>query len=347
MATATQCEVEKRAPAPQQSPTAGDNAPPPPSRKKKRWEWYRKHRLRNKPEVHCCSYQKRILYSEEEPLPIRIQIPLVVSGKTKGKGGRRRKGREDTVIRSDARGGGDEDQAPLVTLSIRKDNASVSPCSIPTQIIDISTHAGVSLIIEIGPQIPIQHMESNVNPAHVVDDIPVRVERPSIHITTDSTCSQSIRYPSPIDTPATELSDWLPPSPSVLASVGGQFEKGALSHLPPAHGRTRVTGPVGGDGHSNSKCCPVIKITNVDDVDGGELVEKAVGGCSCDISIGEEIFTQLDCDEPLRDMPEASLGWVSSEVLDISISLGILRACTYPCVGNSHFEEDLVSAHTV
>jgi hypothetical protein len=209
------------------------------------------------------------------------------------------------------------------------------------QTIEVWRNASTHRIVEKGQQGPIQHVETQVSSIHVVDGIPVRVEKSSLYTRTESTCSQSIGYLSPIDTPATELSEWWPPNSGVLAFVGGQSEEPALSQPSLANDRSSATAAVDSEDKENAKDCPIIKITGVGDADSSELIgEKNRGG-----DISQKAFGQVDPDAPLLwDMSKAHLDWVKPKDLLTSISLGIQRAGTFPCVGKFHFEEDLVSA---
>ncbi len=195
---------------------------------------------------------------------------------------------------------------------------------------------------EMEQQDLIEDLEIQANSPHVVDGIPIRVEKSSIDISTGSTYSQSIGNPSTADTPATEVSEGWSRSPGVLASVGGQFEEPALPQTSPAVGRSSATVAVASENKETVRKCPVIITTIVGDADDSEWVEQKDGG-----SAGQRTFEQVHSEAHFPwGMSKAHLDWINNEDLHNSISLVVQRAFTFPCSGKFHFEEDSVSATT-
>jgi hypothetical protein len=194
----------------------------------------------------------------------------------------------------------------------------------------------------MGQQDLIEDLEIQVNSPHVVDGIPVRVEKSSIDTRTGTTYSQSTGNPSTADTPATEVSEGWSSSPGVLASVGGQFEEPALPQTSPAAGRSSATIAVASENKETVRKCSVIITTVVGDADDSEWAEEEDGA-----SAGQRTFKQVDSEAPFPwGMSKCHLDWINNEDLHNNISLVVQRAFTFPCSGRFHFEEDSVSATT-
>jgi hypothetical protein len=275
----------------------------------------------------------------KKQLPGQDQTPLVDLNRTTGERSKHREGKSSEpsqpVLTSDC----DDQQGPAIpTPQLSQYNESISRPSSRNWATKAWVKATNHIIAGRERQNSTEEFEVQANSTHVVDGIYVRAERSGVDIITDTSCSQSVGYPSTIETLATELSEGWTGGPDVLASVGGQFEESALLQHLPTNRRSSTTVTIGNENKEQAKGYPVIEIIGLDVNSNETASEKNGDGSSTCWTTTKQLEGHASF--PL-DISEANLDWVEDEIFFTSISQKVLRSSTFP--DKTHSREDSVS----